>query len=203
MSSISITNTRDGYGLIAITLHWIVAAAFIVNYALIYWTQWYVEPRTEEYFGLLSTHTAIGVSVVVFVFLRVISRWMQPVPEDAPGTRLEHLGAHAVHILLYIAMFVTPLTGYFGQGGPSQLFFAIEIPSFQNTWLFQTVIDGGLGISWESWEGVMDYIHKTIAPWVVGLLILAHAGAALFHHVVRRDRVLIRMIDPRKSSNSS
>lgn len=197
MSRIRLANTREGYGLVAITLHWIVAAAFITNYVLIYWAQWFTEPRTEAFFSLLSTHTAIGVSVLVFAFVRVISRWAQPVPDDVPGTRLEHLGAHAVHILLYIAMFAMPLTGYFGQGGTSQLFFMIEIPSFQNTWLFKSVIEGGFGIGWEAWEGVMDWIHKTIAPWIVGLLIAAHAGAALFHHSVRRDRVLVRMIDPR------
>ncbi|MBT0958216.1 cytochrome b [Alphaproteobacteria bacterium KMM 3653] len=197
MSSLHITNSRAGYGLIAITLHWIVAAAFITNYALIYYAQWFTEPRTEGYFGILTTHTAIGVSVLVFALIRLLSRFMQRTPDDVPGSRLEHLGAHAVHILLYIAMFAMPLTGYLGQGGSSMLFFAIEIPSFQDTWLFQTAIEGGLGISWESWEGVMDWLHKTLAPWIVGLLVLAHAGAALFHHFIRRDRVLLRMINPR------
>ena len=30
--------------------------------------------------------------------------------------------------------------------------------------------------------------------WITAMLVLAHIGAALFHHFVRKDRVLMRMI---------
>jgi cytochrome b561 len=46
--------------------------------------------------------------------------------------------------------------------------------------------DPDLADTLESW-------HVGLA-WVLGGLICAHAGAALFHHVVRRDGVLRSML---------
>lgn len=192
-----IKNTKTGYGTVAIALHWLVALAFIANYGLVYWREWFLEPRSELGRTLLSTHTAIGISVLVFVGLRIAWRLMNRQPDDVPGTRLEHFASHIVHIVLYGVMIGMPLTGYLGFGGPSKLFFALDVPSFQNTWLFTSVISGSFGISWESFEGVMDFIHKTGGAYAVSLLIALHIGAALFHHFVRRDTVLVRMVDPR------
>jgi cytochrome b561 len=194
--TLPLKNTENRYGIVAILLHWIVAAAFIANYAIVYYKNWFLEPRTEEAGAMLSYHTAIGVSVLVFVALRIVWKWMNPTPKDVPGTRLEHLTAHAVHILLYAVMIIVPLSGYLGTGGPSQLFFAFEIPRFADTWVFTTLIEGQLGISWERFEAPMDFVHKEGGAYVVWVLIAAHAAAALYHHIVRRDIVLKRMIWP-------
>lgn len=195
-----IRNTKNGYGAIAIALHWIVAAAFIANYALVYYSSWFTEPRSELSRSLSSTHTAIGVSVLVFVGLRIFWRLTNQQPNDVPGSRLEHMASHVVHLVLYAVMLGMPLTGYLGFGGSSNLFFAIELPSFQNTWLFTTFISGALGISWDSFEGVMDFLHKTGGAYAVSVLIALHIGAALFHHFIRRDTVMVRMINPKIST---
>lgn len=193
-------NTKAGYGVVAITLHWIVAAAFIVNYGLVYYSQWFTEPRSDLSRSLLSVHTAIGVSVLVFVGLRIFWRLTNQQPDDVPGSRLEHLASHIVHLVLYGIMIGMPLTGYLGFGGTSNLFFAIELPSFQNTWFFTTFISGALGISWDAFEGVADFLHKQVGAYAVAALVGLHAGAALFHHFIRRDEVLIRMINPKVST---
>ena len=89
-----VKNTKDTYGVIAITLHWIVALAFIINYAIIYYREWFVEGREDPLFRtLLSYHYAIGVSVLVFVVLRIIWRLTNIQPNEVPGSRLEHLAA--------------------------------------------------------------------------------------------------------------
>lgn len=199
-STLPLHNTENRYGIVAIALHWIVAGAFIANYAIIYWMEWFVEARSDEARALLSYHTAIGVSVLVFVALRIVWKWMSRQPRDVPGTRLEHLGAHTVHMLLYAVMIVFPLSGYLGTGGSSQLFFVFEIPRFADTWIFQTIIEGWMGISWETFEAPMDFIHKQGGAYIVWVLIAAHAGAALYHHFVRRDIVLKRMIWPTRIS---
>ena len=86
--------------------------------------------------------------------------------------------------------------GYFGTGGPSQLFFAIEIPRFADTQIFATVVEGWMGLTWEQFEKPMDFIHKQGGAYVVWVLIAAHAGAAIYHHFVRKDIVLKRMSSP-------
>ena len=189
-------NTEYSFGLIAILLHWIVAAAFIANYLVIYYSHWFVTPKTDLARSLFSYHTAIGVSVVVFVVLRIVWRLMNPQPKAVPGTKFEHFAAHSAHVLLYFVMIVVPLSGYFGTGGPSQLFFFIEIPRFADTAIFSTLVEGWMGLSWEQFEAPMDFIHKQGGAYVVWVLVLAHVGAALYHHFIRKDVVLKRMLRP-------
>ncbi len=196
MSTIALKNTKYSYGLIAILFHWIVALAFISNYAIIYYREWFVEGRTDLSKSLISFHTAIGVSVLVFVVLRIIWKFMNQQPKDVPGTKMEHLAAHGVHILLYIVMIVLPLTGYLGTGSTSQLFFLFEIPKFADTQIFQTVVQGWMGLTWEQFEAPIDFIHKKGGAYFVWVLIAVHAGAALYHHFIRKDIVLKRMLYP-------
>ena len=198
MPSLIFKNTQYSYGLIAIALHWIVAFAFIANYLIIYYKSWFVEPKADLGRTLFSYHTAIGVSVIVFVVLRIIWRLMSQQPKEVPGSKLEHLAAHGAHILLYIVMIVLPLSGYLGTGGPSQLFFMFEIPRFADTQIFATVVEGWMNLSWEEFEAPMDFIHKKGGEYFVWVLVLAHAGAALYHHFIRKDVVLKRMILPIK-----
>ena len=194
-----VKNTKDTYGVIAIALHWIIAFAFIINYAIIYYREWFVEGREDPLFRtLLSYHYAIGVSVLVFVVLRIIWRLTNIQPNEVPGSRLEHLAAHAAHIALYAVMIIIPLTGYLGTGGPSQLFFFIDLPRFADTQIFKTVIEGWMGLSWEQFETPIDFIHKEGGAYVVWVLIVVHAGAALYHHFIRGDVVLKRMLRPLK-----
>ena len=194
-----VKNTNDTYGVIAIALHWIVALAFIINYAIIYYREWFVEGREDPLFRtLLSYHYAIGVSVLVFVVLRIIWRLTNIQPNEVPGSRLEHLAAHAAHIALYAVMILIPLSGYLGTGGPSQLFFFIDLPRFADTQIFKTVIEGWMGLSWEQFETPIDFIHKEGGAYVVWVLIVVHAGAALYHHFIRGDVVLKRMLRPLK-----
>lgn len=197
MKSIPFKNTEYSYGVIAIALHWIVAFAFIINFAIIYYREWFVEEKSSDAAKtLFFYHTAIGISVLVFIALRVIWKLMNQQPQDVPGSKLEHLAAHAAHIMLYAAMIILPLSGYLGTGGPSQLFFFIEVPSFKMTQIFQTVVEGWMGLTWEQFEAPMDFIHKKGGAYVVTTLIGLHIAAALFHHFVKKDVVMKRMMSP-------
>ena len=189
-------NTEYTYGVIAIALHWIVAWAFILNYAIAYYLEWFVEGKTEQFRTILSYHYSIGVSVLIFVVLRIIWRLMNQQPNEVPSSRLEHLVARAAHIMLYAVMILFPLSGYLGTGGSSQLFFMIDIPRFADTEVYATVVEGWMGLDWEQFEAPMDFVHKQGGAYVVWVLIAAHAGAALFHHFIRKDIVLKRMLWP-------
>ena len=196
MPSIAYKNTEYSYGFISIVLHWIVAFAFIANYAIIYYKDWFVPAKTEQAKALFSYHTAIGVSVIVLVVLRIIWRLLNKQPDEVPGSHIEHLAAHGAHIMLYAVMIIVPLSGYLGTGSLSQLFFFIEIPRFADTQIFSTVIEGWMGLTWEQFEAPMDFIHKQGGAYFVWVLVVAHAGAALFHHFIRKDVVLKRMLWP-------
>lgn len=187
-------NTAHDYGTVAKWLHWLTALLFLASYCSVYYRHWFTEAKTPENWTALQIHLSVGVSIAVIVALRVFWRLTNRVPEPEPGTRLEHLAAHLGHYALYAIMIIMPVTGYVGTGVDTEFFFLFDIPKFEDTALFTRLVTEGLGMSFEAFEEPVDFLHKDIlGAWVVWLLILGHAAAALYHHFVRRDRTLYRM----------
>ncbi len=91
-------------------------------------------------------------------------------------------------------MIIMPLTGYLGTGVNTEYFTMFDITMFKNTPIYHTVVTNWLNLSWEAFESPIDFIHKQGGKFLVWVLILAHAGAALYHHFVRKDIVLKRML---------
>ena len=195
----NIRNTRFAYGSVAKTLHWTIAALILLSYCSVYYRQWFtVEPDdwadwvgTPNYMAL-QIHLSIGVSIFALVILRILWRLTNPQPELPPGSRIQHLAAHAVHYVLYFFMILMPITGYFGTGADIDY---LNVPQFRETALYNWLVTETLGIAWETFEKPVDFIHKKIGGAIVlWMLILIHAGAALYHHFVKRDDVLKRML---------
>lgn len=190
----SLKNTADSYGRIAKWFHWTTAALFFAAYVSVYYRQWFTEKQTPENMTALQIHLSVGVSIAVIVALRVIWRLMNRAPADEPGTPLAHLAAHMGHLTLYAVMIVAPITGYLGTGVNTDFFFLFEIPKFESTALFQSVVAEGMGLDFKTFEKPIDFIHKDVlGAWLIWLLVLGHAGAALYHHFVLRDRTLVKM----------
>jgi cytochrome b561 len=115
-------------------------------------------------------------------------------PEPEPGTKLEHLAAHAGHYALYAIMIILPVTGYLGTKVDTEYFFLFDIPMFESTQLFRSVIRDDMGISYEKFEAPLDFIHKQIlGAWLAWMLIVGHVLAALYHHFIKQDRTLGKM----------
>lgn len=190
----SLKNTADSYGRIAKWFHWTTAALFLAAYVSVYYRQWFTEKQTPENMTALQIHLSVGVSIAVIVALRVIWRLMNRAPANEPGTPLAHLAAHLGHLALYAVMIVAPITGYLGTGVNTDFFFLFEIPKFESTALFQSVVAEGMGLDFKTFEKPIDFIHKDVlGAWLIWLLVLGHAGAALYHHFVLRDRTLVKM----------
>ncbi|MEG3767269.1 cytochrome b [Alteromonas sp. 14N.309.X.WAT.G.H12] len=190
----SIKNTAENYGSIAKWLHWITAALFLVAYVSVYYSHWFLEPRTPASFNAFQIHLSVGASVGVIVILRIIWRLSNPTPRDEPGSRLAHFAAHLGHYALYAVMIIMPVTGYLGTGGNINYFFMFELPKFEDTWLFELLVNNWLGMSFSEFEKPIDFIHKDVmGAWIVWLLIVGHVVAALYHHHVKKDRTLYKM----------
>ncbi|HMM46680.1 MAG TPA: cytochrome b [Thiobacillaceae bacterium] len=184
-------NTRERYGSIARILHWSIAWLFLASYAAVYTRHWFTLPKTPENWIALQTHLVVGVLIAILVVARVIWRVRSPQPDDVPGTRLEHLASHAMHIALYFVMIIMPISGYLGTGVAIEVPLLGDIPSFKDTALFQS-----LGVDWETFEKPVDFVHKNGGAYVVWVLVVLHAAAAFYHHFVRRDDVMRRMLSP-------
>lgn len=187
----SLKNTSASYGSIAKWLHWATAILFLASYGAVYYRQWFTEEKTPENWTALQLHLAIGITIAVVVALRICWRVLSPAPALEPGTRLEHLAAHLGHYALYAVMIVMPITGYFGTGAATEY---LGIPKFEDTRLFTIVVENWMGLTFKEFEKPLDFVHKEIlGAWIVWLLILGHALAALFHHFVKKDQTLRKM----------
>lgn len=187
-------NTKERFGIIAMALHWGVAALFLALYASVYFRHWFTEPKTDLNWTALQLHLSLGISVSAFVLLRIIYKFIDTSPQAIPGTKLEHMAAKAAHYILYLIMIIMPITGYLGTGVNTAFFGLFEIPQFRDTAMYNIVVEQGLGLNWEAFEPPLDFIHKKGGAYFVWVLIAIHIGAALFHHIIKKDNTLRRML---------
>ena len=187
-------NTTQNYGRIARWLHWGTALLFLLAYCVVYYRHWFTEKETAENMVALHLHLSAGISVGVVVILRIIWRIMNVQPELEPAPRWQHIMAHSAHYALYAVMILMPVTGYIGTGVAAEYFYLFQVPKFEDTWLFDVLVSNMLGMTFKEWEEPIDFFHKEVmGAWLVWLLIVGHAGAALYHHFVFRDRTLVKM----------
>ena len=188
-------NTAQSYGLIAKWFHWATAGLFLASYMVVYYRHWFTEEKTPENWTALQLHLSIGVTIAVIVVLRILWKVLNQSPALEPGTRVQHLAAKSGHYALYAVMIVMPLTGYIGTGVNTEYFFMFDIPKFESTYLYNLLVTDGLGISFETFEEPVDFVHKNIGgAWLVWILILGHVMAALYHHFIKKDQTLHKMM---------
>ncbi|QFU01372.1 hypothetical protein FIU83_06935 [Halomonas sp. THAF5a] len=178
-------NTRRGWGLTSILLHWVCALAVIGLFALGWWMtglDYY-----DRWYNLGPWwHRSVGMLLLLATLIRLVWRAAQPTPE-AQGPRLERLAAHLGHLGLYALMLVVLISGYListAEGQGIRVFDVIEVPALISDLPDQATLAGRV-----HWYGALALM----------LLAGGHALAALKHHWVDRHDVLMRMIDPRRS----
>jgi len=187
-------NTKTEYGLIARWLHWGTALLFLLAYGAVYYRHWFTEKQTPENIVALNLHLSAGISVGVIVILRIVWRFMNTQPALEPGPRWQQTLAHAGHYALYVVMILMPLSGYLGTGRAADFFYLFTIPKFEETWMFNALVRDYLGTTFKEFEKPIDFFHKEImGAWLVWMLILGHAAAAIYHHRVLKDRTLLKM----------
>jgi len=185
-------NTKTRFGALAKFFHWTSAAAFIGAYVVVYYVIWFMDDTAPESWPVLNIHWVLGLLVGFLVLPRLLWRLLDIQPEDPPGSRLEHRLAHAVHVGLYGLLIGMPITGYLGTGAPTD-FGLFTVTGFNETSLFAWIRQT-FDVTWEAFEAPIDVVHHFLGKWVAWGIVVLHVAAALFHHWVRRDEVLTRML---------
>lgn len=174
-----IKNTFDNYGSVSKFLHWLI---FVVIAAAIIAVLIGDEiPKDNAYRGLLyMIHKSCGISVLGLVILRLLWRFMNKVPKPVDGVnKIQVFSARIIHFGLYLTMFAMPISGLAFSKYPIDYFNIYQIPDF-------------LMLGKEAKKAAHDFHHNV--AWVIIGLIAVHIMAALYHHYVRKDRTLSRML---------
>jgi cytochrome b561 len=108
-----VANTNLRYGGVAMTLHWLIAAAIVLNLCLGLYVAEILSDQDPGRFGLLQFHKSVGLTVLVLSLVRLAWRIVNPIP-PLPDTLTPSLKvlARATHYLLYFLMIAIPLTGW-------------------------------------------------------------------------------------------
>ena len=186
-------NSRESFGLVSILFHWIIALIFLGQIALGY-LMVLVSDLTLQ-FNLYQWHKSFGFLVLGLSALRLAWKAVNARPRD-PETlsRLERVAAHGAHFLLYLSLFLVPLTGWaVASSSP------LRIPTF----MFDLVVIPSLpiGVS-DSAEAFWSASHAWLA-YLSAAVAVAHILAALHHHFWRRDIILMRMLTPGSARNGN
>jgi cytochrome b561 len=169
------------YSGVAKTLHWLILALLIAQF-IFAWTMPHIG-RNTPVTTLISLHFTFGVVILAVAVVRLIWRITHREPPPEAGIPpWQTATARIVHWLLYILLFAVPILGWINASyrGMPIVMFGLELPK-----LIATRAPG-----W-GWTGD---IHALIATYVMLGLVGLHVAAALYHYIVRRDRVLQRML---------
>ncbi len=172
--------TDERYDGITIALHWLLAILVVATYALGLLRE--ELPRGEPRTLVLMLHTSIGLTVIAGTVLRMIWRgFRKPLPET-PGPAGLALAAKLAHIALYVAVLAVPVLGVASMWAKGRGIPVFGLTELASPW----AADRALGKS-------LDKLHEAGAHLLVALA-GAHAVAALAHHFLLRDNVLMRML---------
>jgi cytochrome b561 len=161
------------YDRVAIWLHWLVAAAVVVQFAT-GWVWGFFERGSEARFLLFRTHIVIGSTILGLACMRLAWRLTHRAPPLPSGmSRATILASKATHTLLYLAILVQPVLGL----------------------LAITALGKAIG----RWP---RELHVALSFVIAGIVAL-HVAAAFWHHFVRRDGLISRMSPHRQPLSDS
>ncbi|RZA15790.1 MAG: cytochrome b [Lysobacteraceae bacterium] len=164
-------------------LHWLMAMLVLAGYLLI--EQRGLFPRgSDGRAAMVQGHFWVGISIFALVLWRLARRRLDGAPAITPPLgRATALASRLFHLALYAFLVVMPLLGLAAAWSDGK---AVLIP-FTGLAL-PALLPGN-----EALAHTLEDLHGSIGEafyWVIG----AHVLAALWHHLIRRDDTLRRML---------
>ena len=168
------------YDRTAVALHWLLAVALATSFSVgLVMTELQNSPFKLK---LFNWHKWAGVSILALSLLRIAWRSGHRPPSDLPSMpQWQRHAAHLVQQLMYALFLAVPLAGWAyssAAGFPVVLFGIWPLPDF-------VTADRALADS-------LKPLHGALAYALAGLVLL-HVAAAIKHHFLDRDGLLVRM----------
>jgi cytochrome b561 len=174
-------NTTRSWGSLSKALHWIIVL-LIIN-------QWVIAMRAEALpkgpalIAALGWHKSFGITVLMLAVIRLVWRWMNPVPDLGAETKpWERVLARISHVLLYALIFAMPLSGWLMSSARS----------FPVSWFGVLQLPDLVGPNPQLYER-LHALHGQLFAALV-LVAALHIAGALKHHFIDRNNVLRRML---------
>jgi cytochrome b561 len=175
------TSRPSRYTRTAISLHWIIALIILAGFSLgLYMHDLPLSPQKLKYY---SWHKWIGITIFLLAVLRVAWRLAHPAPAlPATMSLWQRKAAVVSHGLLYVLILVIPITGwlYSSASGVKVVYLGlVPLPD---------LVSANKPLA-----AALKLVHKTL-NFTLAAIVVMHAAAALKHHLIDRDDVLVRML---------
>lgn len=164
-------------------LHWLMAVLIAVAYVLI--EQRGLFPRgSMERTAMVQGHFWTGLTILVLAWWRLVVRRRHGAPPVTPALdRWSSLAAATLHVAFYLFFLVQPMLGLATAWTDGK---AVLVP-------FTDIALPALLAENKDLAHILEDLHGTVGDvfyWVIGI----HVVAALWHHLMRRDDTLKRML---------
>ena len=180
------TSPDERYDRTTITLHWLVAVGVLGQWLGAHAIDWF--PKGPLRVDARSIHIVIGVLLVLALSYRVFWRTMNGARFSISKPLLRDRLASLVHLALYVLLGTVLILGLFNTWvRGDDIFGLFHLPKYGR-------------LAPEARHALSEQVVGLHSLAANGLLILAgcHAAMGLFHFAVLRDRVLQRMLPPRR-----
>lgn len=172
--------SSERYDRMAVALHWAIALAVIAQFAWGWWMQGIpkqpIGPRVDAF----NLHKSVGLTLLALMLLRLAWRAAHAPPALPAMAHWQAVLARATHVLLYVVLFLMPLSGYLGSvwsGYPVKVF-GMTLPAW--------------GAKDATLKDLAGTVHLVTA-WALAAAVALHVAGALKHALVDRDGLLARM----------
>jgi len=185
---VQLRNNASGYGLVTKTLHWLTFLALLAQFAV-----GYAMTRSDDLLEfaidrwlrgdeerLIVVHATLGVCILALAVVRLLWRKFTPLPAWAKGLSAgERKLAHRTEQLLYLCLFLIPITGLALLFGSGEEWDISKRGEWQSPWEFAS-------------DDVLLVAHIG-AQLLFFVAFALHLGLVLKHQLIKRDGLLWRM----------
>ncbi|MGH8050005.1 MAG: cytochrome b [Arenimonas sp.] len=177
----AIKNSSQTWGSLNIGLHWLTV--ILILSLMVVGLIMTELPNGPQKIQIYAMHKSFGLTVLALTVIRLLWRLFSITPEEVPDTpKWQSWAAKFTHGVLYILLFAMPISGWLynsAAGFPLKYFGLFKLPKLS-------------GYDPQLKEMAGD-AHETFF-YILALLMLMHAGAALKHHYLDKDNTLTRML---------
>jgi cytochrome b561 len=173
------------------TLHWVIAALILLDFAFAMSFSRFNPGDALYLSSAYELHMSTGLCVLLLSMVRVLWRLThQRPPLPDMGLTLRAL-ARISHFLLYVFMVGAPLTGWLVLSLRKRMTSVFGL--FSWAWPTLPAITGMSRPERQLWHDYVLPLHIRMSYLGMSLVVL-HVAAAFYHHLLRRDDVLNRML---------
>ena len=172
-------NTTRAWGSLSKSLHWIIVLLILGQPLIAMYADSLSGPAK---IAPLALHKSLGITILALAIVRLVWRWLNPVPSTDGLAKWERVLARLSHVALYALIFAMPLTGWMmssARNFPVSWFNFVQLPD---------LVAPNRGT-----YDLMHDLHGALFAALVGVALL-HVAGALKHNFIDKNDVLKRML---------